>query len=694
MSASHATPTAISLPRVPRPRSARRPRAVLRSIRAACGCRPPVSRHGLTSFLLWALALSLGVCPARGLHASTELAALPDSGFVNVKTAFGAAGDGVTDDTAALKRLAKESHRRNLRRFYLPPGEYLVTDTIGFIKRTHVIGAGPDKTVIRLAPRSPGFDNPERPKAVLASWKLWRDGMQGGMANNFNVSVQNLAIEVGPGNPGAVGLHFFTHNWGRATNLRIASLDPDGRGFAGLAWYFAWPGPGLVRDIEIDGFDRGIWSGSSQYSMTLDRIALSNQRVVGIENEQQMLAIHKLSSDNAVPAIRTTAGGVITLLDSELRGRDVSGPAIVPSDPQGDGRGMLLLRGVKVSGYNAATGDWPRNAAAGEVDFFCWPDALTLGGGDGRPLNLPVEEAPDVPYGDPEAWVNVRDFGAEPTAKVDSTRAIRRALSSGAHTIYLPYDHDLGKTYRISAPLEVPGHVRRIIGAHVNVRGGEAYNGPQWRIRGEQRDGPLVFEAVGTGRIRHDSTRTLILRYSAIYDYRNTVPGGKVFIEDVAGSQWHFTGQRVWARQHNPETREQFNLRAEDSQLWYLGLKTEGPKTVIEAADSDIELFGGFLYPNRGAEEGAAAFDLKGSRLFANYVDFMGGSYAPQARLRHDGVDASELFMHVDFTDREHPMMIYRIVERGDTLTNRRIPRDRVDYYRSYGNRVSALSVE
>ena len=73
--------------------------------------------------------------------------------FVSVRD-FGALGDGVTDDTAAINRALSELYCRDTdtrvrRTLYFPAGTYLVTDTILIPPYARLIGEGADSSVIK-----------------------------------------------------------------------------------------------------------------------------------------------------------------------------------------------------------------------------------------------------------------------------------------------------------------------------------------------------------------------------------------------------------------------------------------------------------------------------------------------------------------------------------------------------------------
>jgi len=65
---------------------------------------------------------------------------------LNVKTDFGAVGDGVTDDTAALQAALTVGGA-----IYIPPGVYKVTSTLTLATNAWIVGAGRTETILRQA---------------------------------------------------------------------------------------------------------------------------------------------------------------------------------------------------------------------------------------------------------------------------------------------------------------------------------------------------------------------------------------------------------------------------------------------------------------------------------------------------------------------------------------------------------------
>lgn len=81
--------------------------------------------------------------------------------FASVKD-FGAVGDGVTDDTAAINRafrelFSRESNAQVRRSLFFPAGIYIVTDTVKIPAYAKVYGEGKNSSIVRQTAVTPGF---------------------------------------------------------------------------------------------------------------------------------------------------------------------------------------------------------------------------------------------------------------------------------------------------------------------------------------------------------------------------------------------------------------------------------------------------------------------------------------------------------------------------------------------------------
>jgi hypothetical protein len=112
---------------------------------------------GLVLGLVLGLGLSMGLSMGLALAAQRPAAPLvsaeefngPFAGWKNLKTDFGAVGDGKADDTAALKAALEKV--QNGQVLYLPAGTYRVTQPFVWSNRKGValLGEDPAKTIVR-----------------------------------------------------------------------------------------------------------------------------------------------------------------------------------------------------------------------------------------------------------------------------------------------------------------------------------------------------------------------------------------------------------------------------------------------------------------------------------------------------------------------------------------------------------------
>ena len=204
--------------------------------------------------------------------------AFPNGSMIDVKT-YGATGDGTTDDTAAIQRALDDSrvgpdgkplypvpdqYNGRPRALFFPAGTYLVSKTLTWVGCCMTIqGQGAGATTIKLKPNAAGFSDQAKPQPVIRT-------ESGNMS--FRQNIWDLAIVVGSGNPGAIGLDYISNNSGALRNVLIKA--EDGRGVSGLELMRNWPGPNMFSRVQIEGFDYGIRVQFIEYSQTYENIIL------------------------------------------------------------------------------------------------------------------------------------------------------------------------------------------------------------------------------------------------------------------------------------------------------------------------------------------------------------------------------------------------------------------------------------
>jgi len=576
----------------------------------------------VAAVLVWTLDSSaapedtLRTRPVSVIDRPAEDRVAPSDAVVNVKTVYGAAGDGRTDDTMAIQAAisAGLGFGNPNKVIYFPAGTYLVTRPLewrladgSWSTWLTLMGQNRDRTVIKLADSAPGFGDPAKPRGVVVTGSQNASGADGAGNQAFHNFVFDLTLDVGAGNPGADGIDFLANNRGAIRNVVVRAAPDSGN--TGISMNRRWPGPALLEDVRVEGFARGVTVGNSEYSVTAEDIRLSGQRVVGIENENNVLTVRQLVSDNAVPAIRNgqpgSTGSLLTLLDSSLVG-GASDAAAVKNE------GGSYLRGVRTDGYSVPVRD--RGDERYPPEDGEWSSAPQLVG-SGPGLRMPIAEDPVRAAHPADQWVGVGSFGARSDDDADDTAPIQAALNSGNPVVYLRPG-----SYEVSSTLRVPATVQAIVGFEdlIDATGGGfagSSTAAVFSVSDAAPDPLIISQLLFKASPQVVDVERLAARTIALQDVHigglpfRSVPG-PLFLNDVeGGGGWHFTtDQQVWARQLNAE-QPVTKIRNDGADLWILGLKTEAPGTVIESTDgARTELLGGLLYPVGVVTDSTPAF--------------------------------------------------------------------------------------
>ncbi|MEI6492889.1 MAG: glycosyl hydrolase family 28-related protein [Verrucomicrobiota bacterium] len=144
----------------------------------------------------------------------SDIPSLPDQNFWGNLIACGAAGDGVTDDTAVLQEAISK-----YRTIYLPSGRYCVKETITLRPDTVLVGLSPVTTQIVLADGALGFEGEAPPKPLLVAPKGGSNILTG------------IGIDTGS-NPGAFGVKWMAGKNSLVNDVRFlgghGTFKPDG----------------------------------------------------------------------------------------------------------------------------------------------------------------------------------------------------------------------------------------------------------------------------------------------------------------------------------------------------------------------------------------------------------------------------------------------------------------------------------
>ncbi|MFW6286534.1 MAG: glycosyl hydrolase family 28-related protein, partial [Candidatus Sumerlaeota bacterium] len=432
------------------------------------------------------------------------------------------------------------------RILYFPKGTYLVSDTVRYTYRDlqnsigkeldrmiHFRGESESESIIKLKDNCEGFESgAERPVIDF----------MGGISTNTAMHnfFENLTIDIGAGNPGAVGMVYFSNNSGAIRHVTLRSSDPGGLGQAGFLVRNRNTSCTLLKHLTVEGFDVGVQVLHDRLNVVMEHITVRHQRRFGVHVDRQNVSLRVLISDNTVPALKVTGrAAVVAFLDSELKGGKDTEPAIDLRD------GYLFARNIDTEGYGCALRQQgSTEIPQSRIDEFVAGDKIVLFAEENRnSLNLPIEETPEIPWeSDHSQWACVNDFGAVGDGRADDTEAIRKAIASGKPVVWFQPGR-----YLVSDTIDLPASLKRL-----NFMHGEIATERTFRRRmgagvfrvNEDAEDPLLIEDLfameelrgGVYFIDHASTRTLVLSdLSTVMcsQYKNSVDGGKVIFENV-----------------------------------------------------------------------------------------------------------------------------------------------------------------
>ena len=114
----------------------------------------------------------------------------------------------------------------------MPEGRYRITKTINVWPGVRVIGYGKTRPVFFLGEKTPGYQEGEGKYMVWLCGGRGRDGtgIRDGTPGTFYSAFSNIDIEIGDGNPAAIGMRFHV-----AQHCYVSHIDfRIGQGKAGM----------------------------------------------------------------------------------------------------------------------------------------------------------------------------------------------------------------------------------------------------------------------------------------------------------------------------------------------------------------------------------------------------------------------------------------------------------------------------
>ena len=357
------------------------------------------------------------------------------------------------DDAIALQKavnLVQETTGQGI--VMLAPGRYSLRDTLYIWPGIRLIGYGDERPVLALSPNTAGFGNAaeekvmiffagERPRNQPPGNSTVPDATPG----TFYSALANMDVEVGEGNPGAVGVRarYAQHCFLAHMDFRLGSA------LAGIH-----EGGNVVEEVYFFGGTHAVWTGkpSPGWQFTFIDCTFEGQRGAAILEHEAGLTLIRPQFRHLATAVEIEPGWTDQLFVKDARLEAISGPAFI-FGMEKNPRTEINLDGVTcrdVPVFAAMRDSGKHFEAPAKIyavtNFFHGLRYADLGSDPaietrfeaGPRFTMPPAIASDLtppPSGD--TWVNLRDLGARGDGHSDDTEVFRQAIA-GHRAIYLP----------------------------------------------------------------------------------------------------------------------------------------------------------------------------------------------------------------------------------------------------------------
>jgi sugar lactone lactonase YvrE len=373
--------------------------------------------------------------------------------------AFGARGDGITDDSDAIqKAIDRVQETVNQGIVFVPEGRFRLTKTIYIWPSIRLIGYGAQRPVIVLTDNTPGYQDTNKENYMVffagsrpgAQGTAGRGGQSGGRPpdagpGTFYSAMSNIDIEIGAGNPGAVGVrgtyaqHSFLAHMDFRTGSGIAGVHDTGN---------------VMEDLRFFGGQYGIWTRtpSPSWQLTAVDASFEGQREAAIRETMAGLTLIRPQFRNVPTAISIDAGHPDELWIKDGRMEDITGPAVIISLEQNARTEInmenVVCRHVPVFALFRESG----RKVAGPTELyeievfshgFHYADIGATAAMRDVFETVPLKAMPEpaksdlLPLPPGDTWVNVRSLGAKGDGVTDDTAVFRKAIAEH-RAIYLP----------------------------------------------------------------------------------------------------------------------------------------------------------------------------------------------------------------------------------------------------------------
>ncbi|EKG16619.1 Pectin lyase fold/virulence factor [Macrophomina phaseolina MS6] len=413
--------------------------------------------------------------------------------FRNVKS-YGANGDGVTDDTAAINRAMSDGGRcapgvcasstTTPAIIYFPAGTYIVSSSIVDYYNTIIIGNPNCLPTLKATPNFSGF-------GVIDGNQYQAGGILGfGATNVFFRQIRNFIIDLTgiPASSSATGIHWPTAQSTSLQNIVFRMSDAPGTQHQGI--FIESGSGGFANDLVFYGGLNGAVFGNQQFTMrnlTFYNAVTAINQIWSWGWTYKSLSINNCSTGIAMNGGGRTAQtvGSVTVLDSSITNTPIGIITAHDLSSSPDTAGSLVIENIQIRNVTtivngpgatvalagttgsttvAAWGQGHAYTPRGPTNFL-GPIAATT-----RPAALlsgtKYYELSKPQYADlaTTKFYSARNFGARGDGKTDDTAALQNAITYAVYYNLVLFV-DAG-TYKLTRTLYFPPGLRIV---------GEAY---------------------------------------------------------------------------------------------------------------------------------------------------------------------------------------------------------------------------
>lgn len=352
---------------------------------------------------------------------------------------------------------------------FIAAGRYNVTRTIFLWPGVRLIGYGPNRPVIALAPNTPGFQKGMGVMLMFAGLSPHEHPRAGDRIafpppgsvppnnnvadanpNTFYSAISNIDFEIGSGNPAAVAIRFHV-----AQHSFLAHMDFHLT--SGLASIYQVGNE--AEDLHFYGGRYGILTEktSPAWQFTLIDSIFEEQSEAAIREHEAGLTLIRDTFRNEAKAIDIDEGYPDQLWVKDSRFENISGPVVTISLEKSPlteiGFQNTVASNAPVFAKLRESGKTViGKGAIYEVRNFIY-GLIVPGEGqtgsmgmqfEGEPLAaIPAPLPPAIrPLPPSNEWVNVHDLGVKGDGTSDDTHALQQAINTH-HVLYLPSGHYL-----------------------------------------------------------------------------------------------------------------------------------------------------------------------------------------------------------------------------------------------------------